>query len=146
MNNQPSPYKIITIDYVSFFAFIFPIISWVMYALFVLFQRIDPADFYFPAFLATITIIAICVIGWRIRTINKISNNGYEIPATISNIIFFRDRYRVDYVYTLQGIKYISSNYVMKVRKTQKLQVGEQVIVIVDPEHPKYTFIRDIYI
>jgi hypothetical protein len=90
-------------------------------------------------------VVAIVILAWRIRLFYSIFDGGIEAPATISNIMFFRDRGRVDYIYTIQGEKFSSGNAIHKVKQTRSLQVGEQVIVMVDRNNLKRAFIRDLY-
>lgn len=146
MNKQPALVKIITTDYAAFLAFLFPVVAWGFYFIMIVFQNVNLADFTLPMIFAVITIVSLSMLFWRVQVFNTIFNDGIEAPATISNISFFRDRGRVDYIYTFQGQKYVSGNAVHKVRQTQNLQIGEQVIVVVDRNNPKRAFIRDLYL
>lgn len=145
MNKQPSLIKIITIDYAALLGFIFPVTMWGLYIVLLFLEKVKTTDFVLPAIFAVITVLGIGVIGWRVRVFNSIFNDGIEATATISNISFFRDRGRVEYVYTYQGQKHVSGNAIHKVKQTQALKVGEQVIVMVDRNNPKQAFIRDLY-
>jgi len=145
MNKQPSLIKIMTVDYAAFLAFTFPVIMWGLYIALVVLQNVKMTDLVLPAIFTAITIISIGIMAWRIQVFNAIFNDGIEMPATISNVSFFRDRGRVDYVYTYQGQKHTAGNAVHKVKQTQALQVGEQVIVMVDRNNPKRAYIRDLY-
>lgn len=116
------------------------------YIILLILQKVKIMDFVLPVIFSIITIVAIGVLAWRVQVFNTIFNDGLETPATVGNIFFFRDRGRVDYVYTYQGQKYISGNVIHKVKQTQALQIGEQVIVMVDRNHPNRAFIRDLYV
>jgi hypothetical protein len=146
MNRQPSVVKMITIDYASFMAFLFPVVSWGFYIIMLISKNITTTDYSLPAIIGVITIVAIGVLVWRLQILNTIFNDGIEAPATISNISFFRDRGRIDYIYTYQGQKYSRWNAVMKVKRTKVFQIGEPVTVMVDRNNPKRAFIRDLYI
>jgi hypothetical protein len=146
MNKQPSLTKIITIDFAAFAAFIFPLVMWGLYLFLYLTQKLKPGEYVFPALIALITLAAVGVLVWRVRLFNTIYDDGIEIPAVISNIQFFRDRGRVEYVYTYQGQKYLSGNAIHKVRQTQALQIGAEVVLMVDRNNPKRAFISDLYI
>jgi hypothetical protein len=146
MNKQPSLVKIITIDYAAFVALLFPIITWGIYIVLVVLQKVKTTDFSLLAIYAGITIVAVGVMGWRIQVFNSVFNDDIEVPAIISNVFFFRDRGRIDYVYTHQGQKYASGNAVHKVKQTRSLLVGEQVIVMVDRNNPKRAYIRNLYL
>jgi hypothetical protein len=145
MIKQPSAIKIITIDYIAFLAFLLPVIFWVVYAAMLVLRNVALRDPVFPATIAIISVIAIGVVGWRIRLIGSIFNDGIEVPATIASISFFRDRGRIDYTYSHMGQKYLSGNAIHKVKRTEALTVGQQVIVMIDRNNPKRAFIRDLY-
>jgi hypothetical protein len=145
MIKQPSLFKIMTIDYIALTAFLFPVVSWCFCIVLLIFERIDANYYDFLAFVASVTVVAIVILAWRIRLFYSIFDEGIEAPATISNITFFRDRGRVDYIYTIQGEKFSSGNAIHKVKQTRSLQVGEQVIVMVDRNNLKRAFIRDLY-
>lgn len=146
MNKHPSLIKITTIDYIACLAFLFPVIFWGLYIVLIILEKVTITDFILPIIFSVITIFAFVVLVWRIQVFNTVFDDGLESTATISSISFFRDRGRVDYVYSYQGQKYISGNAILKVKRTQALQIGEQVIVIVDRNNPKRAFIRDLYI
>ncbi len=145
MNKQPSLIKILTIDYAAFLAVLFPIIMWGLYIVLVILEEVKLTDLVLPVTFALITVVSIGVIGWRVRTINTVFSDGMEATAAISNVSFFRDRGRVDYVYTYQGQKYVSGNAIHKVKQTLALRVGAQVVLMVDRNNPRQAFIRDLY-
>ena len=145
MTRQPSLLKIVTIDYVAFLGWLFPVVMWGMYVVFIVLGNVKTNDFTLPIILAVITVVALAILIWRIQVFNTIFSDGIETIATINNVSFFRDRGRVDYVYTHQGQKYASGNPIQKVKQTLALKVGEQVVLMVDRNNPKRAFIRDLY-
>lgn len=145
MNKQPSLLKIITIDYVAFLGWLFPAILWGMYIGLIILGNVKMNDIVLPIIFATITVIALAVLVWRIQIFNTVFSDGIETIATISNVSFFRDRGRVDYVYTYQGQKHVSGNAIHKVKETIALNIGEQVVLVVDRNNPKRAFIRNLY-
>lgn len=145
MHKQPSLIKIITIDYISFTAFLFPVVLWGLYIFMFIFQDIDVSLVPLPVLFVAISIIAVAIIGWRVHTFNTIFSDGIETTAVISNVSFFRDRGRIEYAFTYQGQKFASGNAVHKVRLTQMMRVGQQVIMVVDRNNPKRAYIRDLY-
>ncbi len=92
-----------------------------------------------------ITLASAGVLIWRIVLFRGIFTENQETQAKISQVSFFRDRGRVDFVYTYQGQRYISGIPIMKTRRTKALRVGEDVIVLVDPSCPKRAIIRKLY-
>lgn len=145
MNKQPSLIKIIAIDYIAFLGWLFPVVMWGIYIVLLILGNVKPNDFTLPIIYAVITIVALVVIIWRIQVFNTVFSDGIEATATINNVSFFRDRGRVDYLYIYQGQKYVSGNAIHKVKQTQSLKVGEQVIVMIHRNNPKRAFIRDLY-
>ncbi len=145
MNRQPSLLKIITIDYIAFLGWLFPVVMWGMYVVLIVLGNVKTNDFTLPVIFAVITVVALSILIWRIQVFNTIFSDGIETTATINNVSFFRDRGRVDYVYTHQGQKYASGNPIHKVKQTLALKVGEQVVLMVDRNNPKRAFIRDLY-
>jgi len=146
MNKPASLIKIITVDFYAWMAFLFPILIWGVYILLLLFENISPDNTQLPIIYTGITVVAILVLIWRVLTIRAVFNHGLEIQAIISKVGFYRNRGRIEYGYTHQGQSYTSGNSVIKTKSTQKIQTDERVIVMVDRNHPKRAFIRDLYV
>lgn len=146
MNRQPSLLKIITIDYIAFLGWLFPVVMWGMYVVLIVLGNVKINDLTLPVTFAVITVVALAILIWRIQVFNTIFSDGIEATATINNVSFFRDRGRVDYVYTYQGQKYVSGNAIHKVKQTLALKAGEQVVLMVDRNNPKRVIIRDLYV
>ena len=145
MNRQPSLLKIVTIDYIAFLGWLFPIVMWGIYVVLIFLGNVKTNDFTLPIIFAVISVVALAILMWRIQVFNTVFSDGIESTATINNVSFFRDRGRVDYVYTYQGQKYVSGNAIHKVKQTLALKAGEQVVLMVDRNNPKRAFIRDLY-
>jgi hypothetical protein len=145
MDKQPSIFKIIIIDYAAFTAALTPVVLWGLYLLLLAMNKIRITDITYPVLAAGITFISILVVVWRIRQISMIFEDGLEVPATISNVFFFRDRGRVDYTFTYNGQKYITGNALHKVKQTSALRVGDAVTVLLDRNDPRRTCIRELY-
>lgn len=145
MNRQPSLIKVLTIDFLALLGWLLPVVLWGFY-IFILLTGEQIADNFTLAILFGVaTVASLGVLFWRILLFNNIFNDGIEEPATICNILFFRDRGRVDYVYIHQGNRYVSSNAIHKVPQTRALRIGDQVVVMVDRNNPQRAFIRDLY-
>ena len=145
MEKRPAVFKIMIIDYVALLAVMFPIMFWIVYLLLLALKGNQATHLTYPTIASVVTIVSILVLIWRIRLFFTIFGDGLETSATISNVSFYRDRGRVDYIYTHQGQKYASGNMVHKVKQTQMIKVGDKVIVMVDRNNPKRAFIRDLY-
>ena len=146
MDKRPSIFKIIIIDYAAFTAALFPIVMWGIYMLLLAMQEIQLSNLAYPAIAAGITFVSLLVLILKIRQISSLFEDGLEVPATISNVFFFRDRGRVDYSFTYNGQKYITGNALHKVKQTSELRVGDSVTVLIDRNNPKRACIRNLYL
>lgn len=145
MNRQrPSLFRIISNDYPSLLAVLFPVVFWIFTAYF--FYGGDASAELFLLLSAGMTVVAIPVLIWRYRMVASVFEDGMETPGTIQSIHFFRGRGRVEYIYTFQGQKYASGNAVNRTKYTRDLSGGQSVTVVVDPENPKRAFIKEIYL
>lgn len=143
MNRQVSLARIVSTDYVSSVALLFPLVIWGMYLAFLFLDPGVVADFI--SFAGAATILGLIVLLWRVRSMQGILRDGLEEAATISGTGFWRGRGRLEYIYLHQGEKYESGNAVQKNKRTQTLQVGDQVVVLVDRNNPKRALLRDLY-
>ena len=143
MNERPSISRIVTTDYIAFVGFLVPIVSAAMLAILVLLQSENTTDFAWIALI--IAIAAFGVLIWRIRLINTVFEDGIATPGTISGVDFYRDRGRVEYIYTYGGQKLSSGNAIHKTKQTKALQPGALVTVVVDRNNPKRAFVRQLY-
>jgi len=145
MVRNPSFFKVVTTDYPTFSACLFPPASGAFY-LFLSLTEENPVDITVSIFFAAGSVIALIVLLWRIQLFNTIFSDGMTANATISKVWFFRDRGRINYSYTYLGQNYSSGNVVMKIKKTRQIKVGDQVVVMVNRNKPKQAFIRDLYL
>ncbi len=146
MRKQPSLAKIVIIDHTASVACLTPIILWLLYLLCFNKPDIDTTDLSLQVVIAALTIYAIAVLVLRIRLFYTIFSDDMRTTAIISKVSIHRNRTRIDYVYTFQGQEYSSGNDVNDVKRVQALRLGDQVIVMVDRNHPKRAFIRDLYL
>lgn len=154
---KPSTFRIIQSDYLALVGILFPAVMFVMYLTVVYFgffpglRGRDPIVGGEGAPILLYTGIAGLVTGlplayWRIRSIQRMFSNSVEIVGQITKISFFRDRGRVEYSYSYRGRPYSGGNGIMKTRKTQQLQSGTKVVLLVDPHKPRQALIRDLYV
>lgn len=145
MHSAPSVVKILAVDYISLLAAAFPAVTWVVYLAVLIFEKNQQGGPSFLPVAVIITLISVLVLVWRIRQFFSIYAEGYTAAAHVSNVWFFRDRGRVEYIFSHQGQKYVSGTAVHKVKAVQDLHPGDEVIVVFDPNNPKQAFIRDLY-
>lgn len=146
MNKHPSIIKIINTDYIALIAILFPVVTWIFYFVLMFSKKINPTDWKLLTIYAVITFIALIILVWRIHLLNTIFDDGIEALATISNVSFFRDRGRIEYIYHFQGQKYSSGIAVRKTKHTSAVNPGQQAVVMVDRNQPKRAFLRDLFL
>lgn len=142
--NRPSLLRIFTTDFPTFFAAMLALLGWA-FILFDLLRGREPN----PRFIigwAVITLAALAVILWRVIPIYTVFNDPQEVKAAITEVGFFRDRGQIKFIYQYQNGKWIGSNYVLKNRRTSKYAVGDEVIVLVDRNQPKKSYIRELFV
>ena len=142
-------------DYIAFLALGFPGVIWVIYiavAYFGFFPDLrgrEPltgaaAPFFLRLGIIT-TLVGVPLFIWRVRSFQALFAQGAQVAGRITSISFFRDRGRIEYTYTWEGKTYKGYNAVMKTKRTQALEPGTEVILIVDKNHPQRALIRDLY-
>lgn len=146
MNKHPSIIKIINTDYIAFIAFLFPVVIWIFYFVLMLTNKINLTDWELLSVYAVITFIAVITLVWRIHLFNTIFDDGIEALATISNVSFFRDRGRIEYIYLFQGQKYSSGIAVRKTKHTSAVNSGQPAVIMIDRNLPKRAIIRDLFL
>jgi hypothetical protein len=95
-----------------------------------------------------IAAVVTILFGWlaskRIGDIKRIVNTGPEVMGRIQSIGFIKDRGRVEYDYEYDGKSYHAGNAIWKNRETKKLQDGDEIALIVDPDNPSRAFIASL--
>lgn len=154
---QPSVWRIISVDYAALLAILFPGVTWGGYVGFALFFA-DSSDrgwdpllgdnglpFWFWFALAE-TVLSIPTLMWRVTRIRGILACGEEAPGEVLSVSFYRDRGRIEYTYSYHGQEHRNWNAVHKTARTTALQQGQKITVAVDPQGPKRAVIKDLYI
>lgn len=93
-----------------------------------------------------VTVVSVIVLLWKIVEISSTIRHGQEIKAVIHSAGFYRGRGQVKFIYSYQGEKYQNSNVVMKNTRTRDLTTGDQVAIYINPNDPRISVIKDIYI
>ncbi len=144
MQNYPSLWRIVETDYTSKLAFLSPLVVW---GIGIITRFVDPeASAWFLKIAPPVTVVAFIILLWRIRLIRSVFTYGEEVPGVIHAIGFFRGRGRVEYIYTYGEEKYRSSNAIHQTKRAKALQLGQNVTVVLDREHPKRAFIKELYL
>ena len=99
--------------------------------------------------LGAVALVNTGLFGWliarRVGTIKRVIATGTDVTGTVTFVMFQKDRGRVEYEYALNGQAYRSGNAVMKTDLTARLQPGDEVALIVDPQKPTRAFLATLY-
>jgi len=143
-NKTPSLLRVISTDYPSLLSALFPVVFG-GFTIYFFFSGNDSYQLFLFLTLG-VAVPGIPFLFLRYRTISSVFQDGAQTQGVVTRIGFFRGRGRVEYSYTFQGEKQISGNAINKNSRTRKLQVGQSVKILVDPNDPKKAFIREIYL
>ena len=144
MQKHSSLWRIVETDYTSMLAVLASLVVW---GVGVVTRFFDPeASAWFLKIAPTVTVVAFLILLWRIRLIRSVFAYGEEVPGVIYAIGFFRGRGRVEYLYSYGEVKYRSSNAIHQTKRAKMLQPGQHVTVVVDRDHPKRAFIKELYL
>ena len=154
---KPSLIRIIQSDYIAMLGVLAPVVLLAMYIAVAYFgflpgfrghdpiQGTEGVPFFFYGFIVAL-VLGIPSVIWRSKTIQNVFANGEEVTGRIELIHFRRDRGNVVYRYEYQGKPYAGANAIMKNARTQELQPGMEIILIVNKDDPGRALIRDLYI
>ena len=144
IQERPSLFRIIWMDAAAFMAALIAI----LFPAFVLYDylRGDMPSQTVLLMCGGTVLVALAVLAWRLIAIYSLFDNAQEVTATITNLTAYRSRGRVTYVLMVQNQKYTNSNAIMIRGKARELQLGEQKIALVNPDHPKKSILRDLYL
>jgi len=144
IQERPSFFRIVWMDAAAFMAALIAI----LFPAFVLYDylRGDTPSQTALLMCGGTVLIALAVLAWRLIAIYNLFDNVQEVTATITNLTAYRSRGRVTYVLMVQNQKYTNSNAIMIRGKARELQVGEQKIALVNPDHPQKSILRDLYL
>jgi hypothetical protein len=157
---KPSIVRIVKSDYLAYIGTLIPLISLIMYIGFACadyfgyliafrehesIQSTEGVSIFFYIFIIGLVFGTPLAI-WRIRYIQQMFSDSVEVVGQITNISIYKDRGRFEYTYTYQGQLYSGNNFIMKTKKSQHLRSNSQVVLLVNPDEPTQTLIRDVYI
>ena len=152
-NSRPTPsvVRIVLSDLVAFLPLIGVVVAWALHILTangVIFTsrsgtELSGKGFLEIAIIATVVLLPLC--AYRIYAFIGMFKRGLLCKAEITDISFFKDRGRVKFKYTLDGMDYSTGTPVMKNARTKALNVGQEVEIVVQPENRSRAFIVDLY-
>jgi hypothetical protein len=154
---KPSLIRIIQSDYIAMLGVLAPVVFLGMYIAVAYFgflpgfrghdpiQGTEGAPFFLYGFIVML-ILGIPAVIWRFKSIQSVFANGVEVVGKVELVHFRRDRGNVVYRYEHQGKQFAGVNAIMKNARTQELQPGMDIILIVSKDDPGRALIRDLYI
>jgi len=153
MNKYPSIYRIVKNDYTAMAAvivlFLVGIVS-IAYGAYLYWQPHEQINMnliiYITPIVAISLFMATVVLIWRIQRIQSTFETGQIVQGHIYTLSFFRDRGRIEYIYTYQDKKHLSWNAIMKTKQATALNSGDAVTIAVNPTNPKIAFVRELYL
>jgi hypothetical protein len=147
MDNDPSPsiWRIIDVDYTATVAALAPLVGWFLY-LFINFTGRDNSGQLYLTIAVAATAIGLIVLALRVLSIRRLFANGQTIAGRVEQVYFHRDRGTVKFTYIYQGEEFRTSSALHRNKRTQALQAGEPVHVVVEENNPKHAMIRDLYL
>lgn len=95
--------------------------------------------------------LAVSILGLigfilRLNHLRKILSSSFEVEATITKKWFYRSRGGAKYNYSIHGVDYKASNYLMKNRMTNAIRKDDIVTILVDENNYKKTIIKKLYV
>jgi len=142
--DQPNFFRVIRTDYWSFVCSILMIVFWAL-TLFDLFTRQEQMQAsLFTAVM--ISVVTLMIVGWRYYRVSSLYKYGTQTQASIIDIGFFRDRGAIKYTYTFHGEQYTAKLSVMRNKHTREYNIGDKVPILVNPDRPKHSVIRDLFL
>jgi hypothetical protein len=140
---EKSPYsfsikRIISSDYTAGIFIAFPFTFWIMFLIF--------QDNFFEIIAILMTSIGIPVFIWRIHFFKTLYSYGVEITGIITFTTYTGRGDRIIYEYTFDNRKYSSGNAVAPIlTKDKNYNIGDEVLLVVDPKNPKRAVIKELY-
>ena len=147
MVKPPSLARILSVDYLAFSVVIVPIAAWGFYLVLRLFAPDNAGAWRHPGAPAALTGLSLLVLLWRVWLIRSVFRHGVEAPATVTRLKRMRaSRTRINYVYAYAGRERTGGNTVSSARVPVTVKPGDTVTLLVDPNHPRRAFIRELYL
>lgn len=89
----------------------------------------------------------IFVILWviRLRYIASYFKNSFECTGVIADIMFYKDRGRVTYVYQIEDTVFKKGMAIMKTKQTKTFHKGQEVSLLIKKDTHKKAIIKSLY-
>jgi len=146
--NVPSVLKIIRGDYFSFYCILILLLVAGLSLYLFLTEEITSGELHDLLLVIPLTaLVLLILLLLRIRLIRSVFSVGERIQGKIERIRKNSRRglavnSRVVFSYRFKGRKYKKSRFLLS---DEKLQTGQKISVIADPDKPKRAFIRSVF-
>ena len=91
-------------------------------------------------------VIGIPMVAWRAHFFKTLYDRGVEITGDIVYVAEYKRGNRLEYEYVYQGEKFRSGNALQRSSsRARTYQIGDEVVLIVDPLKPKNAVLKDFY-
>jgi len=149
--------KIISHDYAALLSFIcFVIMAALLVEIYFIGYSFSKRGFelvYIPAedrFLLYCIYGSFCLIGLvgfilRMNVIKSYFRNGIEVKGTIIELMYWRDRGRITFKYSMEGSEHIGNLAIHTTKATANLGKNDEVRVLVKQENHRKAIIMDIF-
>lgn len=145
---RPTMTRILMMDFAAFIGLLIAVIPAAFLVLSYIGTLGEPTNddlLFWSVFALVGFVMGLLILVSRLRSISSLYERAVEVPGRILKVWFIKDRGRIEYTYSFRGQEYSSGKAVMKNRRTSDLESGRGVVVIVDPENPTKSLIRDLY-
>ena len=148
--DKPTPtfWRIVDTDYLATFSFVSIVTVWGLFILFKILNWNLRDEMFYVIFSGGVTVVGLAIIAWRVLDVRRIFAVGEEVRANVLKSDFFRDRGQVVVEYNPRGEKdkrratcHLHTN-----RRTRAIKPGDWVTLLVNPDKPKQTVIKNAYL
>jgi hypothetical protein len=141
----PSFWRILDTDYATWVCLATPIALWVVYLILKLIRQTYTDEPLYLSISAGATVIGILITLYRYFTTLNILNRGVPVKGKITRVQLFRGAGQIAYEFKHQGSKHQASIMYHRGRKSVRFTQGMPVIVLVDPDNPRKTLVKEMY-
>ncbi len=100
---------------------------------------------FFLAIAAGTLLLGSLVLYWRISKIRLAFGSGTTVAGRITKITAFKDRAYLHYRYILNGVEINAVHFIHLTNRAKSLCSGQEVLIAVDPAHPKGGFVTQLF-
>ncbi len=146
--DKPTPtfWRILDTDYLSTFCATTIGTLWGIFLLFKIFNWSFRDEQFYLILAGAVTLVALGLVLWRFLRIRQIFEGGQEVRGKVVKSSFYRDRGQVVVEYGIKKDKLRSVNHLHTNRRTRKIKEGDWVVLLVNPDRPKDTAVKEAYL